>query len=233
MAKDIFRFKHFSIAQDRCAMKVGTDGVILGAWASAYDNADVLDVGCGTGLISLMMAQRFHGSRVVGIEIDADAARQALENVNASVFASDVCIKQADVRQFDGSFDAIVCNPPFYSEHTLSPVGGRQLARSSQLLPFADLMGSVNRLLRQGGVFSVIIPCSERVDFHRFALANGFDLWKTCFVKTLPSKEPKRVMLCYVKGRCELMPPQLLVLQNSDGSRSEQLKQLTADFYLW
>lgn len=214
-------------------MKVGTDGVLLGAWAKAGADHLVLDIGCGTGLVSLMMAQRFPASRVVGVEVEPEAAGQARENVARSPFAGRVEVLQADVRGFEGSFQTIVCNPPFYTGHVVSPHEGRQLARSTSSLSFADLWQSADRLLSADGLFNVIIPTSERVSFHALALQHGFSLWQSCTVQTVPAKAPKRVLLCYVKGMCTPLPPQHLVLQNADGSRSAELSRLTADFYLW
>lgn len=233
MAKSTFQFKKFTVAQDRCAMKVGTDGVLLGAWAGAVDGDSVLDIGCGTGLISLMMAQRFPASRVTGVEVEPEAALQANENVANSPFADRVSILQGDVRELEGSFQTIVCNPPFYSESLVSPCEGRMLARSTQSLSFAQLWESVARLLLSHGLFNVIIPASERIAFHALALEHGFSLLRSCTVQTVATKAPKRVMLCYQRGACTPLPPQHLVLQQADGRRSPELSRLTADFYLW
>lgn len=233
MTTSTFQFKKFSIAQDRCAMKVGTDGVLLGAWARAVDGDRVLDIGCGTGLISLMMAQRFPAAGVAGVEVEPEAALQARENVAASPFAGRVEILQGDVRELQGSYQTLVCNPPFFTGQVVSPCEGRLLARSTCSLSFAQLWGSADRLLSSGGLFNVIIPTSERVPFHALALEHGFCLWQSCVVQTVPSKAPKRVLLCYRKGVCTSLPPQHLVLQNADGSRSAELSRLTADFYLW
>lgn len=214
-------------------MKVGTDGVLLGAWARAREAGRVLDIGCGTGLISLMMAQRFPACRVTGVEVEPEAARQARENVAASPFADRVEVLRDDVRGFEGSFQTIVCNPPFFTEQVVSPHEGRQLARSTGSLSFPDLWQSADRLLCPDGLFNVIIPTSQRIPFHTFALEHGFTLWQSCAVQTVPAKAPKRVLLCYVKGACSPLPPQHLVLQDADGGRSADLSRLTADFYLW
>lgn len=233
MATGTFQFKQFTIAQDHCAMKVGTDGVLLGAWAKAREGDHVLDIGCGTGLISLMMAQRFPESRVTGLEVEPEAVLQARENVADSPFVRRVEILQGDVREFGGQYQCIVCNPPFYAEQVMSPGEGRRLARSTSSLSFEQLWESVDRLLPSAGLFNVIIPTSRRVSFQALALEHGFALWQSCVVRTVPAKDPKRVMLCYVKGACMPLPPQQLVLQSADGGRSADYSRLTADFYLW
>ncbi len=214
-------------------MKVGTDGVLLGAWATAVDGRPILDAGCGTGLIGLMMAQRFPLSPVTGVELEKEAALQATENVAASPFACRMSVVCADVRQFRGQFDAIVCNPPFFSEKTASPHALRALARSEQSLSFPQLWESVNRLLVPGGYFNVIIPCAEKIRFQQLAIAAGFTLHRSCLVSATVRKEPKRIMLCYVKGNCDASAPGHMVLQDDSGKRSEALKSLTDEFYLW
>lgn len=160
-----FRFKQFEIEQDRCAMKVGTDGVLLGAWAQG--GRRILDIGSGTGLISLMMAQRFPEAEVVGIDMDADACGQARENVMASPFRDRVEIECCRLQDFggagvsktaealetaeglkaDGVFDAIVSNPPFFVDSLKNPDSKRTMARHTDSLPFRDLFAGVKRLL--------------------------------------------------------------------------------------
>lgn len=169
-----FRFKQFEIEQDRCAMKVGTDGVLLGAWAQG--GRRILDIGSGTGLISLMMAQRFPEAEVVGIDMDADACGQARENVMASPFRDRVEIECCRLQDFGGTseaaealenaedlksagvFDAIVSNPPFFVDSLKNPDSKRTMARHTDSLPFRDLFAGVKRLLSDDGISLQLFP---------------------------------------------------------------------------
>lgn len=213
-------------------MKVGTDGVLLGAWAACPMDASILDIGTGTGLVALMMAQRFPLSRVTALELDAEAASQAVENVSQSPFAAQICVVQGDVRDFQGQWDCVVCNPPFFSEDTFSPHDARHMARSAQSLSFADLWQAVNRLLRPQGLFNVILPVKEFLDFHRHSLAHGFRLIRSMEIKTTPAKPPKRILLTYSQGDAAVEPRTSLVITAQDGERSPAYKALTQDFYL-
>lgn len=232
MEKGDFCFKQFAVRQDRCAMKVGTDGVLLGAWALCSSESDILDIGAGTGLLALMMAQRFPLSRVTALELDADAALQAAENVSRSPFADRIRVVQGDVRDFQGRWGCIVCNPPFFSEDICSPHDGRHLARSAHSLSFADLWGAVVRLLLPGGLFNVILPVREFPDFHHHSLTHGFCLIRSTEVKTTPNKPPKRLLLTYCMGEATAEARTTLALTAPDGGRSKDYQALTEDFYL-
>ena len=143
MGKNSFQFKQFTINQDRCAMKVGTDGTLLGAWANAPKGpCRILDIGTGTGLVALMMAQRYPESQVVGIDIDRDAIIQAQENVDASPFSERITIINEDATKIDDKevFDAIVCNPPYFVDSLTCPESQRTLARHTVTLTYEQLM---------------------------------------------------------------------------------------------
>lgn len=229
-----FQFKQFEIHQDRCAMKVGTDGVLLGAWASGGKR--VLDVGSGTGLVSLMMAQRFSQANVVGIDIDAEACGQAEENVNASPFAERVKIVNASLQAFSaqqgGIFDAIVSNPPFFTDSLKNPDKQRALARHADSLPFVDLLRGVRLLLTEDGLFSLIIPTDAFPFFDAQASLEHFFLIRRCKVKTVVRKQPKRELLTYSKKLSFELLEEEEILTNSDGSRSEWYQTLTQEFYV-
>ena len=144
----MFTFKQFHVEQDRTAMKVGTDGVLLGAWAEG--GCTILDIGTGTGLVALMMAQRFEDAQVVGIDIDPDASEQARENVAASPFASRISILHTSLQAFstERKFDAIVSNPPYFEHSLKNPDAARAAARHADSLPFADLFSGVRAFSR-------------------------------------------------------------------------------------
>ena len=160
MANDYFKFRQFTIHQGRCAMKVGTDGTLLGAWANApLGTTRILDIGTGTGLIALMMAQRFPQAEVVGVDIDTDAVGQASENVEQSPFKDRIRILQMDITEMTGVlFDTIVSNPPFFVDALICPDDQRTLARHTVNLTYDELMQTAYRLMTLDGCFSVIIP---------------------------------------------------------------------------
>lgn len=227
-----FRFKQFEIEQDRCAMKVGTDGVLLGAWAQG--GRRVLDIGSGTGLISLMMAQRFPEAEVVGIDMDADACGQARENVMASPFRDRVEIECCRLQDFGGVgvFDAIVSNPPFFVDSLKNPDSKRTMARHTDSLPFRDLFAGVKRLLSDDGIFSAIVPVEVVEQFVAESCILGFYLIRKCGVKTVERKQPKRFMLSFAKHRISPYEDCVETMMDSHGNRSEWYRKITEEFYL-
>ena len=250
-----FRFKQFEIQQDRCAMKVGTDGVLLGAWAEG--GSRILDIGAGTGLISLMMAQRFPEAQVVGIDIDADACQQARENVDASPFADRVvmeccALQELGVRSEELGvrseelgvrseelgvasrmlFDAIVSNPPFFVNSMKNPDSKRSLARHTDSLPFPVLMKGVKRWLSDDGVFSAIVPAEVVEQFVSEAYCSGLLLARKCGVKTVERKQPKRYLLAFRKRRLAALEEEIKTMTDSQGNRSSWYAKITEEFYL-
>lgn len=235
MGSPCFRFKQFEIWHDRCAQKVGTDGVLLGAWADLKQSKHILDVGTGSGLIALMAAQRASGAQVVGIEIDPDAARQASENAQRSPFSERITITQSDVRDFNSplAFDCILSNPPFFTEETRPPVSERAVARNTATLTFAELIAAVGRLLAADGRFHVVLPSSAVAGFVALCLERNLHLERQCLVSTVAGKAPKRSLLTFVSG-IPSSPPlvEQLVLQTPDGRRTEAYQRLASSFYL-
>ena len=230
MANDYFQFRHFTVYQDRCAMKVGTDGTLLGAWARGGQT--VLDIGTGTGLIALMMAQRFPEAQVVGVDVDPEAVAQARENVAASPFASRIQLLHADIRTLHHSpFTTIVSNPPYFVDSLACPDGQRTLARHTASLSYRELMQAVCRLLADDGEFSVVIPfdCKARME-DEAALAGLFKV-RECAVKTTPCKQPRRYLMAFCKHPAELELTEG-VIETSPNVRSSWYQELTKDFYL-
>ena len=229
-----FRFRQFEVFHDRCAMKVGTDGVLLGAWADVCGGTRVLDVGCGSGLVALMVAQRAPCATVVGIDIDRMAVGQAVENVARSPFADRVVCEVADVRAYAPAFlfDHVVSNPPFFEEDTLPPDKARMSARNASALPLAELLSSVSRLLQPAGSFSLILPVQTADRFVTRAFAEGWRVVRSCIVWTTLRKPPRRRMLTLTRGHVGEVRQESLVLNAPDGSRSESYAKLCGDFYL-
>lgn len=229
MANNYFQFRQFTVRQDHCAMKVGTDGTLLGAWA--HGGCRVLDIGAGTGLIALMMAQRFPDAQVTAIDIDAAAVVQARENVLASPFRS-VNVVQADVKTFnDAKFDAIVSNPPYFVDSLECPDGQRTIARHTSSLTYCDLIASVCRLLTDDGEFSVVIPFDCKARFESEAVLMGLSKVRECAIRTTPRKQPRRYLLAFRRHPADLEMTEG-VIEISPSIRSVWYQELTKDFYL-
>lgn len=230
----IFRFRQFSVCHDRCAMKVGTDGVLLGAWASVDGALNALDVGTGSGLIALMLAQRNSELRVTGVDIDHDAVAQAKENFLRSPFASRLTTVEADFTEpfpYDNKYDVIVSNPPFYVEEFHSPDSRRNQARSESSLPFATLIDRAAVLLSPLGRLDLVVPTSAVPDIVLSASVHGLHLLRRNDVHTTERKPPKRTLLEFSRSD----EPSLcsrLIIHDTSGGYSFQYRQLTQDFYL-
>lgn len=228
MPNDYFKFKQFTVFQSRCAMKVGTDGVLLGAWA--HGGCTVLDIGTGTGLIALMMAQRFPDAEVLGVDIDGDACLQASENVAVSPF--NISVVHQDVALVDGVFDAIVSNPPYFISSMKSPDVKRNFARHDTTLNFHQLVIHAWRLLSEDGEFSVIIPTESKTTLETEAYLIGFHKSREVAVKTTNKKQPKRYLLAFRKHSSLQIETSEEVLESTPGVKSEWYRRLTQDFYI-
>lgn len=232
-----FQFKQFSVEQDRCAMKIGTDGVLLGAWAPIHNFPfSILDIGTGTGIISLMIAQRSNAKQIDALEIDENAYEQAVENFENSPWSDRLFCFHAGLDEFmdepEDEYDLIVSNPPFYTEDYRSGDEQRDLARFSDALPFEDLVEAADLLLSENGIFAVIIPYKEEEKF--IALAKDFDLFPTQItrVKGTPESEIKRSLLAFSRNSIEDFPVDELVIETSRHIYTEEYISLTKDFYL-
>ena len=235
MANDFFQFKQFTIHQQHCAMKVGTDGTLLGSWASAPAGAcRILDVGTGTGLIALMMAQRFPDARVTGIDIDTDAVVQASENALESPFKERIMIREGDVTSMEDAdgFDAIVCNPPFFDRSLTCPDQQRTEARHTVSLTYRQLMESAFRLLKDDGRLSAIIPSDCRSRLESEAHLVGFFISRICSIQTTPKKTPKRYMIEFRKQPVKEIDTECGIIELLPQERSPWYQQLINDFYI-
>lgn len=216
-------------------MKVGTDGTLLGAWALASAGAcRVLDIGTGTGLIVLMMAQRYPEAQAIAIDIDEKAVFQAQENVLASPFADRIQVLEADVQTFEDSekFDSIVCNPPFFEDSLVCPDPQRTEARHTVSLGYRQLMESAFRLLKDDGRFSLIIPTDSRSRLESEAHLRGFFISRLCSVQTTPKKSPKRYMIEFTKQPVNEIDITNGIIEFLPQIRSDWYRELTQEFYI-
>lgn len=224
MANDYFQFKRFTVRQSRSAMKVGTDGTLLGAWARGGQR--ILDIGTGTGLIALMMAQRYPSAYVVGVEIDDESCGQASENVSSSEFSDRISVVCCDIRQIRlEPFDAIVCNPPFFVDSLECPDSHRTQARHASSLSYKELFSAVSVMLVADGVFSAVIPSQCKRAFESEAYLAGFFMHRECAVKTTALKPAKRYLLEFGRKSAPLEATEGVI-------GSEWYDCLTKDFYL-
>lgn len=235
-----FQFKQFSIHQDRCAMKVGTDGVLLGAWASLEGKPNsILDIGAGTGLIAMMMAQRSNaasiGIGVDAVELDANAFEQCVENFEASPWSDRLFCYHASFQDFakeiDESYDLIVSNPPFFSEEVSSGNSSRDIARQEASLPFQELLLGVSNLLSNTGQFAIVLPLDSEKEFTNSAEDYGLYPIKITHVKGNKNAPIKRSLLEFSRrpSGCRI---DTLIIEQQRHIYSEAYIKLTEEFYL-
>lgn len=231
-----FQFKEFTIQQDKTAMKVGTDGVLLGAWASIETNPfSILDIGTGTGLIALQLAQRSVAEVIDAIEIDDNAYEQAVDNFENSPWSDRLFCYHAGLDEFvaeiEDQYDMIVSNPPFYTEDYKTESLQRDAARFTDSLPFEDLLEGVSKLLESSGTFHTIIPYKEQKHFMCLAEANGLFPNKICNVKGNPEADFKRSLLTFsFEKRTPIVEE--LIIEAARHQYTEAYISLTKNFYL-
>lgn len=230
-----FQFKQFKIIQEKSAMKVGTDGVLLGFWANCRGAKTILDVGTGTGLIALMLAQR-SSAQITGIEIEKNASEEAVNNVQNSPWSNRVDIEQMAFQQYvnlcDEKFDLIVSNPPFFENSLKSNNLNRSLARHSDSLPFSELIAGVKILLNKGGILSLILPVSSAKGFIELANKSKLYLSKLTEVKPKASADANRYLMEF--GRERVIPAKdILCIYNEIGKEyTLEFKKRISEFYL-
>jgi tRNA1Val (adenine37-N6)-methyltransferase len=232
-----FQFKRFTIQQDKCAMKVGTDGVLLGAWAPLDNHPySILDIGAGTGLIALMLAQRSEAEQIDALEIDDAAYEQAVDNFENSPWGDRLFCYHAGLDEFieepEDEYDLIVSNPPFYTEDYTSGDVQRDKARFTESLPFEDLVEAAGLLLSEKGIFCVIIPFKEEANFIALAKEEMLYPFKITHVKGTPATGVKRSLLAFSFKATATPAIDELTIEIARHDYTTEYIELTKDFYL-
>ena len=231
-----FVFKEFTIKQDQCAMKIGTDSVLLGAITSLSKKPySILDIGAGTGVLALMLAQRSDAEIIDALEIDADAYEQCVDNFEQSPWGDRLFCYHASIQEFaeeiEDTYDLIVCNPPFYSEDYKTNDASRDLARFQDAMPFEHLIQAVTTLLNQDGKFSVIIPFKAREAFIHLAEKVNLNPEKITKIRGHKASEFKRVVIEFSYKKTAHTTSELTIEHDRHEYTNEYIS-LTKDFYL-
>lgn len=237
MPGDFFQFKQFRIQQDRCAMKVGTDAVLLGAWVKTDNSTNILDIGTGSGVIALMLAQRSLGAKITAIDIDEPAILQAAENINNSPFAEKIIVRHCSLQDLsktsDRKYDLIVTNPPYFIDSLKSSDINRTKARHTETLTHLELIDGVKQLLDQKGRFSLILPRNEALLFRNSAESRGLYLSRLLKIYTTKHKEAeKRHLMQFEFRETEFSESSLVIEHEQHRHYTEEYKELTREFYI-
>lgn len=241
MGSDIFRFKNFSVRQSSSAMKVGTDGVLLGAWATSQCPAGaslkILDIGTGTGVIALMAAEVCTQSLITAVEIEPEAADEAEHNFSSSRWSNRLTIENRSFQDFcmeplhHKSFDVVITNPPYFINSLRSESASKTAARHTLLLPYEELADGVKKIVSENGLFFAILPYEQANIFIAIAALRGLYLRKRVDVQGSYTTTTKRVLLKFTLEKGDTASSSL-VIEKSRGEYTEKYKELTSRFYL-
>ena len=231
-----FQFKQFRIIQERSAMKVGMDGVLLGAWADPSAAERILDIGTGTGLIALMMAQKNNVAQIDAIEVDPDAFNEAVLNCQQSSWNNriklELCSFQEYAERAAQKYNLIVSNPPFFSNGVKAPLENRAQARHSDSLPLNVLISGAAGLLQEKGRIALVLPNESLQEIESLAQSNGLFLSRLCRVKPNPVKPEFRILIELTNRQNSLQEENLMIEFEKHHDYTPEYKELTSDFYL-
>lgn len=232
---DNFQFKQFNIKQEKSAMKIGTDSVLLGSFTEIDNAKYILDIGTGTGILAIMMAQK-SSAKIDAVEIDELAYEEATENAQKTKWANQLKIYHTAIQDFSSpvKYDLIISNPPFYASGKNVEINDSQRgkARHDKDLPFKSLCVEVENRLAVNGNFWLILPVNEAEEFMVVASKHGFFMQREIFIKPKPSKATNRIVMCLAKQKAKLYS-EIFTLYDESGRSSEEHYELTRDFLLW
>jgi len=236
MPNDYFEFKKFKIKQDKCAMKVGTDAVLLGAWVVPNGSTSILDIGTGTGVIAMMLAQKT-SAQITAIDIDKQSTEQAKANVENSPFKNTINIFHTSFQELAKTnthkFSLIVSNPPYFIDSYKNSDENKAIARHNNSLSFEDLLSGVKKLLDEKGKFCLILPKNEATIFRDMAKSKGLYLSKLLRIRTTNEKDSeKRHLMQFEFKESEFSESTLVIESDSHRNYTEDYKALTKDYYL-
>jgi tRNA1Val (adenine37-N6)-methyltransferase len=230
-----FQFQQFRVEQDRCAMKISTDAVLLGSLVQSNSPKQILDIGTGTGVIALMLAQRFAEAQIIALELDPDAAAQAAENCQASPFSQRIKVKEGRLQTYpeEERFDLIVSNPPYFPDHLKSNDAKRNQALHTDSLSFAELLQKARLLLTDNGSLWIILPPRQMRDFSALAGQQNLHPVAQFLIRDTAAKPIHREVVCFIPSAAlPSIPPRELCLKLEDGTYSEEYRGLLAGFLL-
>jgi tRNA1Val (adenine37-N6)-methyltransferase len=237
MANTYFQFKQFTVHQDRCAMKVTTDSCLFGAWVAdcllqkSYSGGGMLDIGTGTGLLSLMVRQAIPAT-IDAVDIDGDAAQQAVENVSASPFSS-IRVRHAGIETISGEpFDVIFSNPPFYENALASPDAGRDAAHHGSALRWRSLFPLIAKMLADDGLYFLLLPASREAEAMRLLVESGLFIHCLVRVRQTPAHPVFRLLIEGGK-RPAKASEEAIIIRDGDGNYTAGFAQLLAPYYLY
>jgi len=234
MANNWFSFKQFTVNQERSAFKVGTDAVLLGALAGVDGAKRILDIGTGTGVIAIMLAQRC-SAEIVAIEPDYESFADAGGNANSCPWKERIRVLNTDLQNFfphDGLFDLIVSNPPYFVDSLKNPDDRRSAARHNDSLSSADILKGAARLLAEGGRLQLILPYAEGNVFIAEAAEYGFYCNQILKIRPLPASEIRRLILTFSRNQLKPVEKFLTIEHGARHEFTDEYKNLTKDFYL-
>ena len=226
-----FLFKQFEVAHDKCAFKVGTDSILLGSWVTG-EFESVLDIGCGSGLLALMCAQKFEVARIIGVEIDADSAAQAQKNVFNSPWSDRVEVSCDDIRRGKKEpFDLIISNPPYFPSQLESPSLRKNVARQERSLSLFDLMVSAQSCSHSESILALVFPFDRLEELKKVGAGQGWYLRREMRLVSMPGKRCERVLTQFERSDGDL-DSKILRIEDEMGRYSHEFKEMTSMFYL-